>query len=170
MDCSPPGCSVHGILQARILEWVAISFLQLDGSITEQLPYPLSIPVLIPKMGITVPALLSYCENQTDSQKSPSPRPPHPHPRCPSIAPRQTQGLVESAYSLIFLASPSSDFGLAGLGAGGLVPPIPSSRLHPALTHPSLCFFRSSPFRVRSPFRAGCWSGRGRQTWTRQHL
>ena len=26
MDCSPPGSSVHGILQTRILEWVAISF------------------------------------------------------------------------------------------------------------------------------------------------
>ena len=26
VDCSPPGPSVHGILQARILEWVAISF------------------------------------------------------------------------------------------------------------------------------------------------
>ena len=26
MDCSPPGSCVHGILQARILEWVAISF------------------------------------------------------------------------------------------------------------------------------------------------
>ena len=26
MDCSPPGSSIHGILQARILEWVAISF------------------------------------------------------------------------------------------------------------------------------------------------
>ena len=26
MDCSPPGCSVHGILQARIREWVAIPF------------------------------------------------------------------------------------------------------------------------------------------------
>ena len=26
MDCSPPGSSDHGILQARILEWVAISF------------------------------------------------------------------------------------------------------------------------------------------------
>ena len=26
MDCSPPGSSVHGILQARILEWVAIMF------------------------------------------------------------------------------------------------------------------------------------------------
>ena len=25
MDCSPPGSSVHGILQARVLEWVAIS-------------------------------------------------------------------------------------------------------------------------------------------------
>ena len=26
MDCSSPGFSVHGILQAIILEWVAISF------------------------------------------------------------------------------------------------------------------------------------------------
>ena len=26
MDCSPPASSVHGILQARTLEWVAISF------------------------------------------------------------------------------------------------------------------------------------------------
>ena len=25
-DCSMPGSSVHGVLQARILEWVAISF------------------------------------------------------------------------------------------------------------------------------------------------
>ena len=28
MDCTPPGSSVHGIFQARILEWVAISLLQ----------------------------------------------------------------------------------------------------------------------------------------------
>ena len=26
MDCSPPGSSIHRIFQARILEWVAISF------------------------------------------------------------------------------------------------------------------------------------------------
>ena len=26
MDCSPPGSSVHGIVQARILEWVATSY------------------------------------------------------------------------------------------------------------------------------------------------
>ena len=28
MDCSPPGSSLHEILQARILQWVVISFLQ----------------------------------------------------------------------------------------------------------------------------------------------
>ena len=33
MGCSPPGSSVHGILQARVLEWVAISF-------SGDLPYP----------------------------------------------------------------------------------------------------------------------------------
>ena len=26
MDCSPPGFSVHGIFQARVLEWVVIAF------------------------------------------------------------------------------------------------------------------------------------------------
>ena len=26
VDCSPPGSSIHGILQARVPEWVAISF------------------------------------------------------------------------------------------------------------------------------------------------
>ena len=28
LDCSPPGFSVHGILQARTLEWVAIPLLR----------------------------------------------------------------------------------------------------------------------------------------------
>ena len=31
MDCSLPGSSVHGIFQARILEWVAISFFPTQG-------------------------------------------------------------------------------------------------------------------------------------------
>ena len=26
MDCSPPGSTAHGILQARTLQWVAIPF------------------------------------------------------------------------------------------------------------------------------------------------
>ena len=42
MDCSSPGPSVHGIFQARVLEWVAIAFSagpitswQIDGETME---------------------------------------------------------------------------------------------------------------------------------------
>ena len=28
MDCGPPGSSVHGIFQARVLEWGAIAFFE----------------------------------------------------------------------------------------------------------------------------------------------
>ena len=35
MDCSPPGSSVHGIFQARVLEWGAIAF-----SLAQQLRRP----------------------------------------------------------------------------------------------------------------------------------
>ena len=31
MDCSPPGSSVHGIFQARVLEWGAIAFSGVEG-------------------------------------------------------------------------------------------------------------------------------------------
>ena len=31
MDCSLPGCSVHGIFQARVLEWGAIAFSKLQS-------------------------------------------------------------------------------------------------------------------------------------------
>ena len=37
MDCSPPGFSVHGILQARILEWVAISFFRESFQSSDQI-------------------------------------------------------------------------------------------------------------------------------------
>ena len=32
MDCSPPGSSVHGIFQARVLEWGAIAFSTLSST------------------------------------------------------------------------------------------------------------------------------------------
>ena len=32
MDCSLPGTSVHGIFQARVLEWGAIAFSRLPSS------------------------------------------------------------------------------------------------------------------------------------------
>ena len=41
MDCSPPGCSVHGIFQARILERVAISFSRGPSWPRDQTPYVL---------------------------------------------------------------------------------------------------------------------------------
>ena len=31
MDCSLPGSSIHGILQARVLEWGAIAFSYTDS-------------------------------------------------------------------------------------------------------------------------------------------
>ena len=65
MDCSPPGFSVHGILQARILEWVAVPFFRESScpkdriqasriagefftiwATREALPYPLDNPVI----------------------------------------------------------------------------------------------------------------------------
>ena len=36
MDCSLPGSSLHGILQARILEWVAISFSRGSSRLRDQ--------------------------------------------------------------------------------------------------------------------------------------
>ena len=39
MDCSPPGSSIHGIFQARVLEWGAIAF-------SLKPPYDPPIPLL----------------------------------------------------------------------------------------------------------------------------
>ena len=36
MDCSPPGSSVHGIFQARVLEWGAIAFSDKPPSTAEK--------------------------------------------------------------------------------------------------------------------------------------
>ena len=33
MDCSPPGSSVHGIFQARVLEWGAIAFSENESTV-----------------------------------------------------------------------------------------------------------------------------------------
>ena len=36
MDCSPPGSSIHGIFQTRVLEWGAIAFSMTGGPSKEQ--------------------------------------------------------------------------------------------------------------------------------------
>ena len=35
MDCSLPGSSVHGIFQARVLEWVAIAYSAMDMNLSK---------------------------------------------------------------------------------------------------------------------------------------
>ena len=40
VNCSPPGSSIHGILQARILEWVAISF---SREVIPKFPFDISM-------------------------------------------------------------------------------------------------------------------------------
>ena len=57
MDCSPPGSSVHGIFQARVLEWGAIAFSE-------------EIPGVTGKFGLGVQneagqRLLEFCQENT---------------------------------------------------------------------------------------------------------
>ena len=72
MDCSPPGSSVHGILQARLLEWVAISFsresswprdhTQISALQVDSLPRePPTEPAANPWTGLTL-FCISICE------------------------------------------------------------------------------------------------------------
>ena len=50
MDCSPPGSSIHGILQARVLEWGATAFstpaLQADALPSEPPGKLVKLPML----------------------------------------------------------------------------------------------------------------------------
>jgi len=51
MDCSLPGSSVHGIFQARVLEWGAIAFSgrtvwRFPKKLEIELPYDPTIPLL----------------------------------------------------------------------------------------------------------------------------
>ena len=36
MDCRPPGSSIHGVFQARIVEWVVISFSRGSSQLRDQ--------------------------------------------------------------------------------------------------------------------------------------
>ena len=44
MNCTPPGSSVHGIFQARILEWVAVSYSRGSSQAREADSLPLAPP------------------------------------------------------------------------------------------------------------------------------
>ena len=61
MDCSLPGSSVHGIFQARILEWVAIAF---SDSILKSRDITLSTKVHLVKAMVS-PVVIYGCESWT---------------------------------------------------------------------------------------------------------
>ena len=62
MDCSLPGSSVHGIFQARILEWGAIAFsnMTLDKLTKQDLNFVLLKPEL--KTRVSIHSLLNKCD------------------------------------------------------------------------------------------------------------
>ena len=96
LGCSLPGSSVHGIPQARILEWVAVPFLQ-DIFPTQQfnqclLRLPLLADVFFSMSAIWEVPLNTYIYVQSSrSVMSDSLRPhesQHARPPCPSPTPR----------------------------------------------------------------------------------
>ena len=82
MDCSPPGSSIHGIFQARVLEWGAIAFSETLGinnsnsdykrrelaralsagvSTARELLRPLSSPLLSPEHSLSLSIQAGNC-------------------------------------------------------------------------------------------------------------
>ena len=68
VDCSPPGSSIHGILQARTLEWVAISFSNLD-SLLKGREITLTTKVHLVR-AMVFPVVMYQCESWTYYKES----------------------------------------------------------------------------------------------------
>ena len=96
MDDSLPGSSVHGILQARILDWVAISFS--NFSLVAQ-----SCPTLCDPMNCSTPSLPVHHQLLESTQTHvhrvcDTIQPCHPlsSPSPPALNPSQHQGLFSN--------------------------------------------------------------------------
>ena len=63
MDCSLPGSSVHGIFQAKVLEWGVIAFSNLD-SILKSRDITLSAMVHLVK-AMVFPVVMYGCQSWT---------------------------------------------------------------------------------------------------------
>ena len=91
MDCSPPGFSVHGILQARILEWISIPFSRGTSQSRIEPWSPVSQADLY---RLSYREVCGFCHTLTwishgctcvPCSRTPSYLPPHPMPlSCPS--------------------------------------------------------------------------------------
>ena len=63
MDCSPPGSSVHGVLQARILEWVAVALSRASCQPKDQTQISHIAGGFFTIWATREPPLPSYCSN-----------------------------------------------------------------------------------------------------------
>ena len=69
MDHSPPGSSIHGILQARVLEWVAIAFSDLDSVLKSR---DITLPTKVHLVNAMVfPVVMYGCESWTIKKAEP---------------------------------------------------------------------------------------------------
>ena len=106
MDCSHPGSSVHGIFQARILEWVAVSYFK----------------GIFPTQGSDL-GLLCFLRQQTDSL------PPYhlgsPKVYCRAWQTSTPQAFKQSFFSFFFffLAQPLGMQDLSSLAGGPIHDP-----------------------------------------------
>ena len=75
MDCSPPGSSVHGILQASILEWVTMPSSRGSSQPRDQTRVSLMSPALTGRFFATsttweAPIYQHYCQMSSSIQKT----------------------------------------------------------------------------------------------------
>ena len=92
MDCSPPGSSVHGILQAKILQWVAISFSRRSSPLRAQTWFSCTV-------GRFFTVWATYLAAVTEL---------HPHLGQDTLPPLQLKCVLEVA--LLWLLAQRSDF------------------------------------------------------------
>ena len=57
MDCRPPGSSIHGIFQARVLEWGAVAFSMTNLQFSQFSSVTQSCPTLCDPMNYSTPGL-----------------------------------------------------------------------------------------------------------------
>ena len=63
MDCSLPGSSVHGIFQARVLEWVAFALLYRFSNVQSEPQRPPSTRIMNPSMPLLVICIFTVRTN-----------------------------------------------------------------------------------------------------------
>ena len=115
MDCSPPGSSVHGIFQARKLEWVSISYSR-GSSRPRGQTVSLVSPVLAGRFFTThhldVSSVTQSCLTLCNPMDCSTPAFPVHH-QCPELAQTHVHQVSDAIQPSRPLSSPSPAFSLS---------------------------------------------------------